>query len=338
MDWFRKRYKWLIFYSVTYILLMLFFVFPLQYELLLPGGVQYSNVVSIDNAYETNGSFNSSYVSVVTRPSPFQFLLTKLNSRVDVIELSESASDLSLKEMNYKSNLYKISSVNAALIAAYNQANKNLVYQENGVVIIDRIYETPAYDKINIGDIIVKINNQEIKNYHDLTIVLEKITCQELFTMTVKRNTELIKLTISKQPYENTCIIGIHQSYTFTDYKFDYHKSEPKIKKINYAGFGPSAGLIQALSIYNMVTPSDITYGLKIAGTGTIDEAGNVGPIGGIKQKIFGACKDQVDIFFTPKEHYEAAISAREIMKSDLIIVSVNTLSDAINYLRENYG
>lgn len=339
MRWLKLRYKRLIIYGFSYILLMLFFVFPLNYELLLPGGVNdASNFIKIENAHEINGSFNRSYVSVVTRPSIFQYLISLNNPRIDIIELSEQQSQLSHLEMNYKSNLYKRSSIYHALIAAYNEAEKELIYQEKGVVLIDRILNSPAYEKLAIGDIIIKIDGIDVNNYHDLNNLLIDYDCAEPFTMTILRDDKEMEIEIEKELYNNErCILGLHQSYTYTNYVFDFKNSNPGIISVNYSGLGPSAGLMQALTIYNMITPNDITYGLKIAGTGTIDEEGNVGPIGGIKQKVFGACKGNVDIFFTPYDHLEEAIKARDIMKSKMKIVPVATLQEAIKYLRDNY-
>ena len=51
---------------------------------------------------------------------------------------------------------------------------------------------------------------------------------------------------------------------------------------------GPSAGLIFSLGVYDTLTPGSLTGGTDIAGTGTIDAQGRVGPIGGIQQKIVG--------------------------------------------------
>ena len=44
---------------------------------------------------------------------------------------------------------------------------------------------------------------------------------------------------------------------------------------------GPSAGLMWALGLYDLLTPGDLTRGRTIAGTGAIDLEGNIGPIGG---------------------------------------------------------
>ena len=192
--------------------------------------------------------------------------------------------------MNYKSNLYKRSSIDNAIIAAYKEAEKEIIYQEKGVVLVDRVINTPAYEKLAIGDIIVKINDEEVSNYHNLINLLADYECAEPFMLTVLRDEKEIVIEIEKKPYKDQCILGLHQGYTFTNYEFDFENSNPKILQVNYSGLGPSAGLMQALTIYNMITPNDITYGLKIAGTGTIDE-GNVGPIGGIKQKVLGLVK-----------------------------------------------
>ena len=48
---------------------------------------------------------------------------------------------------------------------------------------------------------------------------------------------------------------------------------------------GPSAGLMFTLEIYNQLVDEDLTRGHEIAGTGTINEKGEIGPIGGIQQK-----------------------------------------------------
>ena len=88
-----------------------------------------------------------------------------------------------------------------------------------------------------------------------------------------------------------------------------------------------------ALEIYNQLIEEDITKGIKIAGTGTIDSDGNVGSIGGVKYKVAGADSDDAKIFFVPIENYEEAIKTKKEKKLDIEVVKVGTLVDAINYL-----
>ena len=64
---------------------------------------------------------------------------------------------------------------------------------------------------------------------------------------------------------------------------------------------GPSAGLAMTLAILDDLTPGDLTGGKRVAVTGTIDAAGNVGEIGGIEQKAVAARAAGVQLFIVPQ-------------------------------------
>lgn len=66
---------------------------------------------------------------------------------------------------------------------------------------------------------------------------------------------------------------------------------------------GPSAGLMFSLGIYDKLTPGPLAGGRQIAGTGTIDDRGVVGPIGGIRQKLAGARSDGAQYFLAPADN-----------------------------------
>jgi PDZ domain-containing protein len=70
---------------------------------------------------------------------------------------------------------------------------------------------------------------------------------------------------------------------------------------------GPSAGLMFTLGIIDTLTPGDLTRGMTIAGTGTMDVNGNVGPIGGIKQKLIAAQRKGAVAFLVPSDNWDAA-------------------------------
>ncbi len=105
---------------------------------------------------------------------------------------------------------------------------------------------------------------------------------------------------------------------------------------------GPSAGLMFSLEIYNQLTEGDITKGLNIAGSGSIDEDGNIGRIGGIKQKVVAAENSGIDVFFAPDDdlgeisNYEEAMEAAEDINAEMEVVAVKTFDDAITFL-ESY-
>lgn len=87
-----------------------------------------------------------------------------------------------------------------------------------------------------------------------------------------------------------------------------------------------------ALEIYNQLVEEDITRGRRIAGTGTIDLDGKIGPIDGVKQKIIAAEREGAELFFVPMENYEKALETATYIK----VVAIETIDDAIEYLRQN--
>jgi len=62
---------------------------------------------------------------------------------------------------------------------------------------------------------------------------------------------------------------------------------------------GPSAGLAFALEVMEKLG-HDVDRGYRVAATGEIFLDGAVGPIGGVRQKIYGARKSGVDIMLVP--------------------------------------
>jgi PDZ domain-containing protein len=90
---------------------------------------------------------------------------------------------------------------------------------------------------------------------------------------------------------------------------------------------GPSAGMMFALGIYDKLTPGELTGGEHIAGTGTIGGGGEVGAIGGIVQKMYGA-RDAGAAWFLAPESNCADLSGR--IPAGLEVFSVAELDDAI--------
>jgi PDZ domain-containing protein len=95
---------------------------------------------------------------------------------------------------------------------------------------------------------------------------------------------------------------------------------------------GPSAGLMFALGIVDLLTPGPLTGGRVIAGTGTIDTAGKVGPIGGIQQKILGARGSDASVFLVPADN---CADAKKMAPTGLDLIRVDTLSGALDALKK---
>jgi len=97
---------------------------------------------------------------------------------------------------------------------------------------------------------------------------------------------------------------------------------------------GPSAGLMWALGLIDLLTPGDLTGGQRIAGTGTIGLDGSVGPIGGVEQKVVAAERAGAKVFFVPADNAQGARSVAD----HIVLVVVRTYDDAIRYLQAHGG
>jgi PDZ domain-containing protein len=89
---------------------------------------------------------------------------------------------------------------------------------------------------------------------------------------------------------------------------------------------GPSAGLMFSLGIYDKLTPGPLAGDKDIAGTGTIDDQGNVGPIGGIRQKLAGARAGGSSYFLAPADNCSEVV---DHIPDGLDVVKVATFDDA---------
>ncbi|MCS4489453.1 PDZ domain-containing protein [Corynebacterium sp. ES2775-CONJ] len=90
---------------------------------------------------------------------------------------------------------------------------------------------------------------------------------------------------------------------------------------------GPSAGMVFALAVIDKLSPGELNHGKYVAGTGTITDTGEVGPIGGIKHKARAAAAAGAELFLAPARNCEELTGENY---SSMTVVGVSTLSDAV--------
>ena len=95
---------------------------------------------------------------------------------------------------------------------------------------------------------------------------------------------------------------------------------------------GPSAGLMMALNVYNLLVNEDITKGKTIAGTGTIEIDGSVGPVGGVKQKIIAAKRVGAELVLVPTSNFE---EAAQFIDENTEIIPINSFVEALSVINE---
>ena len=99
--------------------------------------------------------------------------------------------------------------------------------------------------------------------------------------------------------------------------------------QLNNVG-GPSAGMMFALGIIDTLTPGSLNGGENVAGTGTISADGTVGPIGGIRQKLWGAEDAGADWFLAPEANCDEVVGH---VPDGLRVFAVEDLDDSLAVL-----
>jgi len=220
-------------------------------------------------------------------------------------------------------------SITTASVIGLRLAGYNAGETGRGAEVMEILPESPAQGILLPGDIIIALNQKPVQTASDLINWVKTQAQNSSVHLSILREKENKDLTISlmapAQP-GGSPRIGI----SIQDAGFDTNLPIPvKIVPQKIVG-GPSAGLMFTLTLYNMLISDDLTNGLRIAGTGTINPDGSVGPIGGVQQKVAAAEDAGAVIFLSPAENYADAITAANRIK----VVKVATVEDAVAFLR----
>lgn len=181
-----------------------------------------------------------------------------------------------------------------------------------------------AANRLEPGDVVLTVNGQQVTDVASAGEAIGRTPRGQKVNVTVRRKGEENSFALTPRYEGERALVGIVLSRGF---EFPV--------KVNFAldGIGgPSAGMIFALAIYDEMTPGDLTGGKKIAGTGTIDEQGTVGPIGGIRQKMIGARSDGAEYFLAPAANCDEVTGH---IPEGLQVVKIDSLSDAINSVEQ---
>jgi Lon-like protease len=193
------------------------------------------------------------------------------------------------------------------------------------VVINDIVPEVPAADVLELGDTVTAVNGAVITSVDDFPPALEGLEVGDVIDLTVQRPDGLVDVEVELAEREDepgVPMIGIVLG----------ELTEPPFPIAIQAGDvgGPSAGMMHTIAIIDSLTEGELTGGRVIAGTGTIDMEGNVGNIGGIRQKVVAAEAAGADFILVPQGNYESALTAE---RDSIEIVPIATLDEAIGFL-----
>lgn len=186
---------------------------------------------------------------------------------------------------------------------------------------------TPADGRLRVGDVITGVGGTPVTDAASLRTLIGRRTPGQSVSLDIRRAGKpqrVVLGTVADPQNPKRPIIGVSTIE---------RPDPPFTVSINLKDVGgPSAGLMFTLGIIDTLTPGELNGGRHIAGTGTINEAGKVGPIGGVAQKIIAARHVGATVFLTPVDNCAAAKRNRP---RGLELVRVATLSQALARLAD---
>jgi PDZ domain-containing protein len=191
-----------------------------------------------------------------------------------------------------------------------------------GALMIDGTVEgTPADGVLQEGDEVVSVDGRPVTDVEALRAWLADAGVGTQVELGIRRDGDemVVPITPIASETDGSPVIGVYASQAY-DFPIDV-----RIQLENVGG--PSAGMMFALGIYDKLTPGELTGGAHIAGTGTIAADGDVGAIGGIVQKMYGAEDAGAEWFLAPAANCAEVVGH---VPAGLEVFSVATLDDAI--------
>lgn len=275
-------------------------------------------------SYETAGELDLTTVQVVGNrqrtPSWLELALAWFDASRAVVPIEQVFPDgVSSEQRQEESAAMMVDSQKEATAAALTE----LGYDVQPMVRVHALTDdSAAQGLLQPDDVIVAADGTPVSDTAELREVIAAGEGAPV-SLDVLRDGESLQVEVTPTATdvdgETVWLIGVT---TLHDYEFPFDVTI----QLDDVG-GPSAGMMFALGIIDTLTPDELTGGESIAGTGTIDAAGTVGPIGGIRQKLYGAQRDGATSFLAPQSNCDEVVGH---IPDGLEVYAVETLDDSL--------
>ncbi len=278
-----------------------------------------------EQTYATSGSLRmlTVYVSGPDQlPTWLQVVQALLDHKDAVVpEADVYPPGITEQENDQDSSIEMQDSQNQAVAAALTALGHPLTPR---VSVADFEDGSPADGILAKGDVLVSFDGTAVTDSDQLRDLVQTNGTTKPASIVIERDAKQrsVEVTPALDSDGKTAVLGIYIEDAY-DFPFDV-----KIQLENVGG--PSAGMMMALGIYDKLTDGSLTGGEDVAGTGTIDAAGDVGAIGGIRQKMWGAKEAGAAYFLAPKADCDEVVGH---IPAGLRVTPVSTLQDAIKAL-----
>ncbi|MDF2559735.1 MAG: ATP-dependent serine peptidase containing a domain protein [Microbacterium sp.] len=286
-------------------------------------------LIKVDGAetFETAGTLDLTTVQVVGNrertPSWFELALAWMDSSRAVVPLdSVFPEGVTTEQRDERNATLMVDSQHEATAAALNELGYDTGAE---VVVVEAVADSPAEGALEPDDVITAIDGAAVASATELRAAIQKAAGDPV-TLTVLRDGEEQAVEVTPEEHTEggvtTWLIGVTLR---TDYDFEI---DVTIQLDNVGG--PSAGMMFALGIIDTLTEGELNGGENVAGTGTIDAAGTVGPIGGIRQKLYGARDAGAEYFLAPEANCDEVVGH---VPDGLQVIRTATLDESLAVL-----
>ncbi|HEX7535836.1 MAG TPA: PDZ domain-containing protein [Dermatophilaceae bacterium] len=322
--------SWILAVFVGIMLGALMGVIHLPYAILQPGpvtntlgnGPEGKPLITVagEKSYPTTGALDFTTVAVLGGPrSPvngWDWIGAHLDKTSKVVPEEELfPKGVTSKEVDHESAAEMADSQQEAIAVALRGLGETVPE----VVSIGALTkDSPAKGVLLPGDVVLAIDGKAVTTPDSVRAAVRAHKPGQSAVFTVRRGGKEKALNVTTTDSEGHAVVGILLRTAFLF---------PTKVSINAGDVGgPSAGMMFSLAIYDKLTPGSLTGGNKIAGTGTIDSAGTVGPIGGIQQKLVGAKRGGAAWFLAPAGNCNEVVGH---IPEGLKVVRVGTFTQA---------
>lgn len=332
----KRTYIAAFFFGAVLAVLLIFMKLP--YYVTMPGSAQkLTPLVHVEHGDRDAGAFMLTTVRM-GRANVIAYLLAhirpfyELHPVEEIKQEGESDKEYTMRQLELMEQ-----SKEAAIVVAYRHAGKPVSYEPKGVYVMNVLPDMPAEGRLQAGDRLAAVDGRPLTTSEQIIDYIRKKKEGDRVRIAFVREGERREAELRLKPFPhhpNQIGLGVT---LMTDYDV---RTDPPVDVDSERIGGPSAGLMFSLEIYNQLVDEDMTKGHNIAGTGTIDIHGQVGPIGGVSQKVVAADRAGAEVFFAPNEHgdpssnYREAVQTAKKIGTNMKIVPVDTFEDAIRYLR----
>jgi PDZ domain-containing protein len=285
-------------------------------------------LVSVQGGHDPKGPGGIYFVDVFERrASMLESLFPSMRSGSTLVPakliVPPGVSDAAVRRADLRE--MTISQQVAAAVALRRLGYK-VVAKPDGVIVSVIELGSNATGELEPADVIVSVNGTPTPTVAKLRTVMRDVKVGDVVALRVRRGgrplTARVK-TIADPLDPKRAIVGFapEQSASIT---LPIHVS---IDAGNVGG--PSAGLAFALEVMDELG-KDVDHGYRVAATGQMNLDGTIAPIGGVKQKTYGARQAKADVFLVP-----AGDNAKEARRyaDGLRIIPVKTFQQALSAL-----